>query len=233
MRFISTKEAANDGIKALVYGDAGAGKTTLISTLPLDSTLIISAEGGLLSLRAFDIKGIEVKSLDDVNEAYRFVNEADEARQFNWIAIDSISEIAETVLSYEKGQSADPRQAYGKLIDHMGDLVRAFRDLPGRNVYMSAKLSRDKDGMTGAMLYQPSMPGSKLGGQMPYWFDLVMALRVHRDAEGNEQRALQTQADSQYVAKDRSGALEMWEAPDLGAIARKIAGGAVAAGGGE
>jgi hypothetical protein len=50
----------------------------------------------------------------------------------------------------------------------------------------------------------------------------VLALRVERDAEGNVQRALMCDSDGLWQAKDRSGKLAAWEAPDLGAIIEKI-----------
>ena len=54
--------------------------------------------------------------------------------------------------------------------------------------------------------------------------DEVLALRVERDAEGVTQRALMCDSDGIWLAKDRSGKLEAWEAPDLGGIITKIGG---------
>lgn len=217
----STKTAAFNGIKVLVHGLAGAGKTSLCATTG-GSPLIISAEAGLLSLRQYDLPYIEIKSMSDLNEAYNFVSQSEEAKQFDWICLDSISEVAEVVLSYEKKQTKDPRQAYGALQEQMGDLLRAFRDLQGKNVYFSCKQERVKDESNGSLSYAPSMPGAKLAQNVPYFFDEVFALRVEADQEGNPQRWLQTSACVQYSAKDRSGALELFEAPNLGAIAQKI-----------
>ena len=105
----------------------------------------------------------------------------------------------------------------------MGDLIRSFRDLPGKHVYFSAKLEKSQDEM-GRMLYAPSMPGNKLAQGLPFFFDLMMALRVEKDAEGATHRALMCDTDGLWGAKDRSGKLEPWEAPDLGEIIRKIQG---------
>jgi hypothetical protein len=68
------------------------------------------------------------------------------------------------------------------------------------------------------------MPGNKTGQQLPYFFDEVLALRVERDGEGKVQRALMCDSDGAWSAKDRSGKLDAWEAPDLGAIIKKIGG---------
>ena len=217
----STRDAALDGIKILVHGPAGAGKTSLCGTTG-GSTLIISAESGLLSLRAFDIPVLEVKTLDQLYEAYQFVTDTDEGKAFQWVCLDSISEIAEVVLNHEKKTAKDPRQAYGALAEKMTDILRAFRDLPGRNVYFACKQERTKDEQSGAMLYFPSMPGNMLKQGVGYFFDEVFALRVEKDAEGNPTRWLQTNRDYNYEAKDRSGSLDMFEPADLSAIATKI-----------
>lgn len=211
--------AATGGIKALVYGGPGAGKTTLASTIP-GTPIIISAEAGLMSLRHVDIPVLQVQTLGEVHEAYAFLRSADGAK-YDWVVLDSISEIAEVVLAHEKKQTSDPRKAYGALQEQMMDLIRAFRDLP-RNIYMTAKMERVKDESAGTLLYNPAMPGAKLAQQIPYLFDLVLALRIERGEDEKLQRWLQTSSDLQYVAKDRSGVLEPFETPSLGDVAKKI-----------
>lgn len=218
----TTGSLAANGVKLLVYGQAGAGKTCLVKTLP--DPIILSAEGGLLSIRDADIPYIEISDLDTLREAYAWLTQSDEAKRYQSVALDSISEIAEVVLADEKKAVKDPRQAYGAMQEQMADIIRAFRDLPGRHVYMSAKLEKTQDEL-GRVLYAPSMPGNKTGQLLPYFFDEVLALRVEKDAEGVTQRALMCDSDGLWLAKDRSGKLDMWEAPDLGAIIAKIQGG--------
>jgi hypothetical protein len=88
---------------------------------------------------------------------------------------------------------------------------------------MTAKVEKSQD-ETGRMMYAPSMPGAKLGQALPYFFDLVLALRVEKDADGVAQRALMCDSDGLWMAKDRSGKLQAWEQPDLGAIIKEIGG---------
>jgi len=217
----TTGSLAANGVKVLVYGQAGAGKTSLIKTLP--SPIVLSAEGGLLSIQDADLPFIEIASMTDLQEAYKWLTESDDAKAYKSVALDSISEIAEVVLNAEKKATKDPRQAYGAMQEQMADIIRAFRDLPGRHVYMSAKLEKTQDEM-GRVLYAPSMPGNKTGQALPYFFDEVLALRVEKDGEGNTQRALMCDSDGLWLAKDRSGKLDMWEAPDLSAVFAKIGG---------
>lgn len=216
----TTGSLAANGVKVLVYGQAGAGKTSLIRTLP--EPIVLSAEGGLLSIQDANLPYIEITSMDDLKEAFEWMS-TPEGMGFKSVALDSISEIAEVVLNHEKKIAKDPRQAYGAMQEQMADIIRAFRDLPGRHVYMSAKLEKSQD-ETGRILYAPSMPGNKTGQSLPYFFDEVLALRVEKDADGNTQRAIMCDSDGLWLAKDRSGKLGAWEAPDLGEIIAKITG---------
>ena len=217
----TTSSLAADGVKVLVYGQAGAGKTSLIPTLP--APIILSAEGGLLSIADSDVPYITIASMADLQESYKWLTESEEAKDFKSVALDSISEVAEVVLAHELKTNKDGRAAYGELNTKMAEIIRAFRDLPGRHVYMSAKLEKSQDEM-GRMLYSPSMPGKTLTQQLPYFFDEVLAMRVEKDAEGATQRALMCDSDGLWLAKDRSGKAAPWEAPDLGALFNKMAG---------
>lgn len=217
----STATLAANGVKVLVYGQAGAGKTYLIQTLP--NPIILSAESGLLSLQGTDLPYIEIANMATLAEAYQWLTGSEEARGFESVALDSLSEIAEVVLSAEKKNTKDSRQAYGAMQDQMAELIRAFRDMPNKNVYFSAKVEKSQDEM-GNILFYPSLPGNKMTQSLPYFFDEVLALRVERDSEGKVCRALQCVPDGVWLAKDRSSRLEMWEEADLGKIFKKIGG---------
>lgn len=219
--------ALEQGCKVLVIGGPGWGKTKLFSTSP--NTVICSAEAGLLSLRKYRIPAAEVHSLEDVYEFYRWVTGSNEARQFQTVGLDSISEIAERCLAFliEK-KFKDTRQAYGQMLLEMEPLIRAFRDLKGKHVCFTAKMAPTVDDVNKTVKWGPSMPGQKLGPLLPYFFDEVFCIRLHptRDPQGNNYRYIQTQPDLQYDAKDRSGALAPMEPPDLNYLFGKmIAGG--------
>lgn len=216
----STSTVSSSGLKVCVYGGAGSGKTVLTTTLP--SPVILSAEGGLLSIADAGLPFIDIDGMEALREAYAWLSDSDEAKQFESVALDSISEIAEVCLAAEKAVAKDPRQAYGEMQTTMSEVIRLFRDLP-KNVYFTAKMEKSQDEL-GRVLYAPSMPGQKLGQSLPYFFDIVAALRTEKDADGTIQRALMLHSDGVWQAKDRSGKLDAWEAPDLGAIIKKVRG---------
>lgn len=213
----NTSDVSASYIKMLVYGQAGSGKTTLIKTLP--NPIILSAEGGLLSIRDMELPFIKIESYSDLRDAYLWLVE--HAGKYQSVAIDSISEIAEVVLSHEKRTTKDVRAAYGSMADQVTDLIRSFRNLP-MHVYMTAKLEKTMD--DGRLLWSASMPGNKTGQSLPYYFGMVLALRVEKDAEGNIWHGLKCKGDSAWLAKDRSGQLEEWEEPHLGKLIKKIGG---------
>lgn len=221
---LTTTNQSSKFVKMLTYGDAGVGKTVLASTAP--NPIIISAESGLLSLAHLDIPVIEVKTLDDVSEAYQFITESADAKQFETICLDSITEVAEVMLSTYKKVDKDPRKSYGALADHMSTLIRSFRDLENKHVYFSAKQTRLEDDFTGVSTFRPAMPGKTLTNGVPFFFDLVMAMRIGEETDDDgkvtKYRYLQTQPDMQYIAKDRSGRLDEIERPDLSFIINKI-----------
>jgi hypothetical protein len=238
LNFTDANHAAmTSGIKALVYGGSGVGKTVLMATAP--APVLISAETGALSLKqsnlerlygpgqpyiTYNMPIIEVRDVGDLTDAYNWCSQSNEARQFATVGMDSISEIMEQILNNAKRQVKDPRQAYGELIEKGQTMVRSFRDLPGRNVIISAKMEPTKDELTGVVKYGPSVPGAKLGPSLPYFFDEVFRLGIGQTPQGEKYRFLQTQPDLQFEAKDRSGALAPVETPILSAVFAKILG---------
>jgi len=236
MRITNTIDATGDhGVKILVYGRSGVGKTVLCATAP--APLLISAESGLLSLThsniarvygegtegvSYSLPVVTIRDVAGLVDTYNWLSSSAEAKQYQTVCLDSLTEIAETVLTHAKSQVKDPRQAYGELIEKMTGVIRSFRDLPGKHVYMSAKQEKVQDSDTGLQLYGPSMPGNKLAQGLPYFFDEVACLRIGKTSDGKPYRYLQTAPDPQYEAKDRSGALDPIEYPHLGYIFRKI-----------
>lgn len=214
----STQKSVN-GVKVLVYGVAGVGKTRLIATAP--NPIILSAEAGLLSLADEDIPVIEIKTVNDVMDAFQWLTEDKEGMKFETICIDSISEVAEVLLAELKKKYTDARQAYGDLGTQMTHLIRSFRDIEGKHVYFTAKeVAIEND--IGIAENKPGMPGKTLLNGLPFFFDEVFCLRIGQDKQGNEFTYLQTKAELKHGAKDRSGKLEPMEQPHLGKIFDKI-----------
>ncbi len=215
-------EAIEDnGLKIGVFGDAGSGKTVLCATTKAP-TLIINTEGGLLSLKGAPdyIKTARIESMPDMLDLYSDLKLAadNDNREYDWIMIDSASEVAEVILAKERNSpNPDPRAAYGELLVKMIPLIKDFRDLKHYNVCMTFK-------QTSTTPYGPSLPGRKLDNEIPYLFDEIFALRVELNEEQRVYRVLQTGKDILYAGKDRSGKLNLFEEAKLSIIYDKIVG---------
>lgn len=230
-------ESLNNGVKILAHGESGVGKTVLSATLP--RPILLSAESGALSIKpqnlirlfgndnpdiTYNMPIIRIATIEDLTEAYQWCANSSEAKAFDSIAIDSLTEVGEVVLNNAKKQVKDARQAYAELIEKMENTIRAFRDLPQKHVYMSSKTEPLKDELSGIVKNTPSMPGSKLGSKLAYFFDEVFYVGVNSHPQHGKYRFIQTQPDLKTVAKDRSGALAEMEQPNLNFIIKKLLG---------
>lgn len=220
IKYSSTKHSKG-AINLLVYGRSGVGKTSLIPTCP--APIIVSSERGLLSIASHDIPVAEVSCEADLEELMQIVVTQKFQKQFKTVVVDSVSDVAETLLVDLKQGAKDPRQAYGQLQDFMAKFIRVFRDLP-LNIVFIAK-GEVYENAAGLQAMRPAMPGRRLTSDLPFYFDEVLALLVRPAEDGEkEERTLQCHPTAQLDAKDRSGLLKKYESANIGKLIKKLRG---------
>lgn len=238
-----TDDAANQNLKALLVGFSGAGKTYAASRLP-GRTLVISAEGGLLSLKPFKIASIDIttklrtdakgnavigedgKPVRDpldypqrIEKLGSILKMLREKKEYDNIFLDSITEIAECVVACVQKEFPDRKDSlpmWGEYAKRMKSIVKSFRDLPGYNVFMTCLAEYDKDENNRRFIGCDVV--GKAGRQLPQFFDEVFY--VYRNAEG--QHRFFTKKIDTNVSKDRSGKLDEDMPADLGIAMIKI-----------
>ena len=203
-----TSDIKDQGVKCVIYGGAGVGKTRACATAP--RPIIISAESGLLSLRDVECDFIEIKKLKDLDAAY---NELKKSDDYDTICLDSLSEICEVVLAELIPDAKDKRQAYGGMAEAIMPMLKRFRDLPGKNVIFTVKMVSIQDEESGKVTQELFIPGKVLPNQIPYLVDELFFMEVDRKGA----QIMHTKPGRSYFAKDRSGALENSEKPVKGA----------------
>lgn len=218
---------------ALVIGQSGIGKTSLLRTIPADEPVcVISAEAGLLCVRDLveskRVQGFEVSSFTDMGEIYSYLISEDAKARFKWIFIDSLTEVAARCLEALKAKYPDKKDSFslwGEYADKMFGVLRAYRDLAAYNVIFTCLDSVEQDDMKRRFI-GPCIVGASVKERLPSLFDEVFFMTSLPDAEGKEKRVFITQPWERFPAKDRSGKLALCENPNLGQIKVKILGGA-------
>lgn len=144
---------------------------------------------------------------------------------------DSITVAGRLALQWAKGQpeafnaqgKADTRGAYGLLGGEIVDWITHLQHIPDKSVVIVGGLEEKTDEY-GRKTYLPLIEGSKAGKELPYIFDEVFTLTSLTDDNGQKYRAFICHQINEwgFPAKDRSGALNLVEEPNLGKLLDKI-----------
>ena len=155
----STRNYGIQSLKMLVFGPAGVGKTTLASTTN-EPTLVVSIEGGLLSLSGHDVDFIDCTTDDNgqvltkanrlqkILDVYNWLQTDEPKAKYRWIILDSLTEIGQNIVEKQNvlfPERKDGMVMWGEVAKELRGLIKAWRDLPGYNVIFIVLSETDKD----------------------------------------------------------------------------------------
>lgn len=220
----------------LIYGGAGTGKTRSVLTTP--RPVLLAVEQGLLSLQGENVPVFDVhtnitptmgegerlnKKLSNIVEFFEWLEKSADARNFDTVYIDSISEISTLVLEMELQKAKDPRQAYGAMADKVLKWVRLLHAMPNKHIAMLCK--QEMINSNNINYYQPSFEGQKLFKEVTHLFDEIFRFQSKRfkmQTGFQDFMVCSTKNMQDYLARDKSGKLAEDELQDIGAIINKI-----------
>ncbi len=197
----------------LIYSGSGAGKTYSLSTLPVEDTLIINIEHGLRTLDDLcpDMDVANIETMADMREVVKHIPD------YKYIALDSISALANLALKEAKATTKDGRMAYMTMADKVEAIVNYFTKLP-QAVILIAQEGRVNPEEAGLFNYSYTveLPGKKFAASLPFLVDFVWPVRVKQleTPEGTiTDRRFQTNMDGDgaYLAKSRSQVFDTFE----------------------
>lgn len=200
------------GVKAIIYGGPGTGKTPMITTAPYPVHCF--SEPGMLSIRSYQGPGYIADTYAKMRDFVLWATLSNEAKQFQTKCFDSLSQMCQIILDEEKKVNKDGRKAYGIMGDKIMEMMNWLFFAQDCNVVLLAKETLlEIEGM--GKKYRPMFPGQQLDAQIPHLFDSIWRLEYAPDGKGGTQRVIRTKENFQAFARDRSGNLAELEHADL------------------
>jgi hypothetical protein len=212
------------GVKCIVYGGPGSGKTPLIATAP--KVVLLATEPGLGSMRNSNVATWEAHTPEKIDEFMKWALSSTELKQFDTIAIDSLSNLSELFLLQEQKNEKHGQKAYGQANTRTMKVCNDLYYMRDKHIVMIGKQTIVENGSqntnSGYVMYEPVLqkrpyfPGKELNTKIPHLFDNIMHLcDVTMPGFQKPQRALRTKEIPEILARDRYGNLDDLEPPDL------------------
>jgi len=207
------------GVKAILFGGPGTGKTPLTQTAP--RPVLCVCEPGMLTMRnVHNVATWDAYTPERLDEFFDWLTKSNESKAFDTVCIDSISQMAEIYLVHEQGRNKDGRKAYGDMYRRTMDKLNTLYYMPNKHTYLIAKQAMTEIG--GSLIRKPYFPGKELNVQVPHMYDEVWHIGLN-NIPGQPQpvKAIRTIETFDTFARDRSGRLNEFEYPELSALFNK------------
>jgi len=211
------KDFANQfGVKAVVYGPPGSGKTPLLNTAP--RPLLLACEPGLLSMRNSTVPTYQGFTAAAIDEFFKWFFNSEETKNFDTIAVDSVSQMADIYLQQALKNNRHGKAAYGEMGTKTMEHLRSLYYTRNKHTYLIAKEIVVEDTTT---FRKPYMPGKQLPIELPHMYDEILHLGIHNIPAAGQHKSFQCQATLDVWARDRTGQLAEFEPPAFEALVKK------------
>jgi hypothetical protein len=209
--------AVNFGVKSVVYGPAGSGKTPVINTAP--RPVLLACEPGLLSMRGSNVPTWQAFTPEAIEEFFKWVFGSEETKNFDTIAIDSTSHMAEVYLQAALKTNKHGLAAYGEMATNTLKHLNTLYYTRYKHTYLIAKQEIiNENGLT---IKRPYYPGKQLPVELPHKFDQILQLDIQNVPGVGQTKAFRCQGSIDVLARDRTGQLAEFEPPDFSLLVSK------------
>lgn len=209
--------AVNFGVKSVVYGPAGSGKTPVINTAP--RPVLLACEPGLLSMRNSTVPTWQAQTPEQINDFFSWFFKSDETKNFDTLAIDSTSHMAEIYLQAALKTNKHGLAAYGEMATKTLEHLNTLYYTRYKHTYLIAK--QEIIAENGLTIKRPYYPGRQLPVELPHKFDQILQLDIQNVPGVGQTKAFRCVGSIDVLARDRTGMLSEFEPPDFGKIVSK------------
>jgi len=210
--------AKSFGVKALIYGPAGTGKTPLLNTAP--RPLLLACEPGLLSMKGSTIPTWEAYTAARIDEFFRWFLNSAEAKNYDTLGVDSTSQMADIYLQEAKKTIKHGLQQYGVMAENTITQLRQLYFMRDKHMYLIAK--EEIININNIQMRRPYFPGQQLNADVPYLFDCIIHLNKVPIPGIGETLAFRCIGSFDVMARNRAGNLNEFEEPHFGKLVTKI-----------
>lgn len=214
------KLATASGVKCIIYGSAGCGKTPLVTTA--SNALYVAIEHGQVSLQGTNVPAVVAYDLPQFYQFIEWMDKSDEAKQYSTFFIDSASRFCSLVLDEElakkskSGEKVNGQAAYGEMAKRVLKMFHLLNNMQNRNIVMLAQQDTKPEQS------RPYFEGNEIDTKIPHLFDGVFHLGHHDIPERGLTYSLQMRETSKHFARCRFNAAADYEAANLDYLFNKL-----------
>lgn len=202
------------GFKSIIYGPPGSAKTPLINTAP--RPVLLACEPGLLSMRGSTIPTWEAYTEKRIDEFFLWFFESNETKNFDTLAIDSTSQMADIYLQEAKKTIKHGLQQYGYMAERTMNHLRRLYFTKDKHTYLVAKEDSSEP-----MVRKPYWPGKDLNTNIPHLYDAIVRVAKVPVPGVGETLAFRCIGGSDVLARNRTGNLNEYEPPNFSELIKK------------
>lgn len=211
--------AQSSGVKAVIFGAAGSGKTPLIATAP--RPVLLATEPGMLSLKGCNVPTYQAYTAAKIDEFFAWLKNSNETKNFDTIAVDSTSQMADIYLQEAKKTIKHGLQQYGDMAERTMKNLRDLYFLQQKHTYLIAK--EEIKTVNNTNYRRPFFPGQLLPIEVPHQFDAILHLaKVNILGVQGEQLAFRCVGSYDVMARERTGKAAEFEQPHFGNLVTKL-----------
>ena len=218
-RIVAANQLAGQyGIKTVITGPPGSGKTPLMGTAP--RAIVLALEPGYRSVRNQNFPCWNaINDLKSAEDFFAWLFGSNEAKQFDTVGFDSWSQLCDLVLNKFKAKNSHGLKAYGEMADQIYGWAEKLFYLQQKHVVMLCKqetVYMPGPGPDPIQFSRPYFPGKNLIIQIPHLYDEFWALdEFIVPGVNGKVSALLTKKRNDRMVRSRSGNLNEYEPPNL------------------